>query len=74
MASLKVLMPPELFGPEFRGRRFKDFEEMVDSTKIFLADRPTAPKAQASSVKDSDKMDIGELALGRLLVWKQGWL
>ena len=40
MASLKNLMPRELFNKEFRVRRFKDFEDMLDSTKLFLADRP----------------------------------
>ena len=54
MASLKVLMPPEPFGKEFRGRRFKDFEEMIDSVKILLADRPVTPtRVQSPLSKES---------------------
>ena len=62
MASVKNLMPQELFAKEFRRRRFKDFEEMLDSTKIFLADRLVNPvRVQQQISKDSNKMDVDEL-------------
>ena len=40
MAALKNLMPIELFNKDFRGRKFKDFEEMALQIKTFLADKP----------------------------------
>ena len=49
MASLKNCMPSELFGKEFRGRKFKGFDDMLESTKLFLADRHVAPVKPSSS-------------------------
>ena len=40
MAALKNLMPIELFNKDFRGKKFKDFEEMALLIKTFLADKP----------------------------------
>ena len=55
-------MPSELFNKEFRGRKFKDFEDMLESTKLFLADRPVVqPKAAAPTTKENNKMDVDEL-------------
>ena len=49
MAALKNLMPLELFNKEFRGKTFKDFEDMVSTIKAFLADRPANVNQVGSS-------------------------
>lgn len=59
MAMLKDIMPKEEFNQSIRGRGIKKFEDMLNTAKNYLRERP---REQKKNGKGDDPMDIGEMA------------
>ena len=74
MASLKTRMLVDMCSKEFRGRRFNDVEDMLDTVKICLTDRQMTQCKTTSSPKGPSNKDVDEVMESNDAFWpSQAW-